>query len=91
MISLERIANLPQVQWTVLQTMHERMDKLAEEVRELHHEIAWDVTTELLNEFADVCIVMASLQARGAFTEEKLSRAFDRKLSKLANIAGVKQ
>lgn len=91
MISLDRLASLPQVQWTLQHTLFERMDKLSEEVRELHHEIHFDCTTELLNEFADVCIVMASLQARGAFTEEKLSRAFDRKLSKLANIAGVKQ
>ncbi len=91
MISLERIADLPQVQWTLQATVSERMEKLSEEVRELHQEIHLTCTRELLNEFADVCIVMASLQARGAFTKEKLDMAFDRKLSKLATIAGVKQ
>jgi hypothetical protein len=88
MINLTRLSELPQVIWASQESIASRMIKLEEECEELIQESHFLIADNLLlREFADVCIVMASIMAKKAFTEDQLLEAFHEKLLKLDRIS----
>lgn len=89
MIDFKRIAEMPQVQWAAKHELQRRFYKLAEECGELNEEAQLYKQNKeaLLREYADVTIVLASLLAKGWFTQEEADRAFFDKLNKLKTIA----